>query len=98
MQRGEVWTYSPTGIPRVRRILIVSSDGINDSPRAWLLGLEVLDEDPDDLLAVQLTGNQWAHTGSISRVYRGWFTDRLDRLDPELLERVDAGLRAALDL
>ena len=79
-------------------MLIVSSDGINESPRAWLLGLEVVDEDPDDILAVSMGEHSWVTTSSLSRLYRGWLVERTGKAGPEALESVDHALRAALDL
>lgn len=74
--------------------MIVSSDGINQSPRPWLLGAPVTPEDPQDILAVPLEGHGWVSAGTLSRLYRGWLRDRVGELDPPTLDR----LAAALDL
>lgn len=79
-------------------MLIVSSDGINDSPRAWLLGLEVVAEDPHDILAVSVADQRWVTTSSLSRIYRGWLVERTGQTASDALESVDHALRAALDL
>ena len=79
-------------------MLIVSSDGINESPRAWLLGLEVVTEDPDDILAVPLGEQAWVTTSSLSRLYRGWLVECVGHAPPDAVESVDHALRAALDL
>ncbi len=98
MRRGELWAYAPQGMPRQRRLVIVSSDGINDSARTWLLAVEVVEEDPGEILAVHVPDLGWVNAGSVSRAYRGWLTTRLDELGPETLESIDTALRAALDL
>ncbi len=96
--RGEVWSYSPQGTPRHLFVVIVSSDGINLSPRRWLLGAPVLPRDPDDILAVPVAGRGWMHAGILTRCYRPWLTERVDALAAEAVEAMDRALRAALDL
>lgn len=98
MQRGEVWRYALDTSPRSRLMVLVSSDGINDSARPWLLGAEVVDDDPQDILAVQLDGHGWVHAGIVSRLYRPGLQERVDELAVDVRERVDTALRAALDL
>ena len=50
MQRGELRGYTRPSTPdQVRTVVILSSDGINDSPRPWLLGIELRERDPGDL-------------------------------------------------
>lgn len=98
MQRGEVWAYTPRGVPRLRNVVLISSDGINDSARPWLLACELTGEDPGDILAVPVPEHGWVFAGNISRVYRAWLTERLDRVDSDTLDRLDEALRAALDL
>ena len=79
-------------------MVVLSSDGINDSSRPWLLGIELRALDPDDLLAVPVAGRGWADAGDLTRLYRGWTGQRLGALDPTTLERLDGAVRAALDL
>lgn len=98
MRRGELWAYAPKGMPRQRQLVIVSSDGINDSARTWLLAVEVVNDDPGDILAVHVPDLGWVYAGSVSRAYRDWLTERLDQLAPETMESIDTALRAALDL
>lgn len=98
MQRGEVWAYTPRGVPRERNVVLVSSDGINDSSRPWLLAVELSETDPGDILAVPVPGRGWVTAGNISRVYRGWLTTRIDQIDSDTRDRLDGALRAALDL
>lgn len=98
MRRGELWIYNPHGSPRRRNIVLISSDGINESPRPWLIAAELLDEDPLDILAVTIPGHGWVHSGNIGRIYRGWLAERIGALDDDTLERLDTALRAAMDL
>jgi len=79
-------------------VAIVSSDGINQSSRAWLLGTPVTAEDPQDILSIPIEGHGWVSAGDLSRFYRGWLRERVGELDPPTLERLAAALRAALDL
>jgi mRNA-degrading endonuclease toxin of MazEF toxin-antitoxin module len=96
--RGEIWSYVPPGSPRQPLVVIVSSDGINQSPRPWLLAAPITPEDPRDILAVPVEGHGWVSAGNLSRCYRGWLRDRVGELDSPTLERLAAALRAALDL
>jgi hypothetical protein len=96
--RGEVWRYAPKGMPRERTVLIVSADGINNSPRPWVYGLEVVAEDPRDILTVHLPGQLWVNGTSLSRLWRDWLRERVGSLEGEALDAVDAMLRTAIDL
>ncbi|MGH3813958.1 MAG: hypothetical protein ACRDUV_16145 [Pseudonocardiaceae bacterium] len=78
--------------------MIVSSDGINQSSRSWLLGAPVTPDDPQDILAVPVEGRGWVSAGNLSRFYRRWLRERVGELDPPTLERLTGALRAALDL
>lgn len=99
MRRGELWTYHPQGSPRRRRtVVLISSDGINESPRPWLIAAEVVDEDPQDILAVAVPRYGWLHAGNIGRIYRGWLAERVDEMETDAMERLDRALRAAMDL
>lgn len=98
MQRGELRRYVRPATPdRQRLVLIVSSDGINDSPRPWLLGVELRGRDPGDLLAIPLD-HGWAYAGDLQRLYRAWIGPTVDEVSPAVLARIDNALRAALDL
>jgi mRNA interferase MazF len=79
-------------------VVIVSSDGINDSARPWLIASDVHPEDPEDILTVPVGGHGWVNAADLSRVYRPWLTERLDAVDEATRERLDTALRAALDL
>lgn len=88
----------PPGSPRQPLVVIVSSDGINQSPRPWLLGAPVTAEDPQDILAIPVEDRGWVSAGNLSRFYRGWLAERVGALDPPTLQRLATALRAALDL
>lgn len=98
MRRGELWAYSPQVSPRRRTVVLVSSDGINTSPRPWLIAAEMLPEDPGDILAVPVPGYGWVHAGNLSRVYRPWLTELVGHVPADTAERLDTALRAAVDL
>lgn len=76
----------------------MSSDGINDSSRLWLSGIELRERDPGDTLAVPLVAHGWAYAGDLSKLYRTWIGDPVDELDPMTLSGLDGAIRAALDL
>ncbi|MFE5287699.1 hypothetical protein ACFRAQ_22255 [Nocardia sp. NPDC056611] len=98
MRRGELWVYHPHGTTRTRTIVLISSDGINESPRPWLIAAEVEAADPQDILAVPIPGHGWVHAGNLGRIYRGWLAERVAEVDTETAERIDTALRAAMDL
>jgi mRNA interferase MazF len=80
-------------------VVIVSGSGINaDDRRAWMLGVEIVDSDPQDLLAVPLPGRGWADASTIVRVFRRWLVEPVETLDPATVDRIDVALRAVLDL
>ncbi|MFI6871319.1 hypothetical protein [Nocardia sp. NPDC050406] len=98
MRKGEVWVYNPHGSFRRRNIILISSDGINESPRPWLIAAEILESDPQDILAVSIPGHGWIHAGNLGRIYRHWLAERIDVVDTDIAERIDTALRAAMDL
>lgn len=98
MLRGEIWAYRPSASPRQPLVVLISSDGINQSTRTWLLGAPIAVDDPQDILAVPVAGHGWADASNISRFYRRWLAERVGAIDAEALERLDSALRAALDL
>ena len=99
MRRGEVWAYRPPIQPaRERTVLLLSSDGVNESERPWLLGTELLEDDPQDILGVALDSRFWISTLNLTRLYRGWLTERVAEIAQDTQEQVDVALRAALDL
>ena len=98
MLRGDIWSYVPQGSPRQPLVVIVSSDGINQSTRTWLLGAPISTGDPQDILAVQVEGHGWVSAGNLTRLYRGWLRERVGELDAPTAEHLNSALRAALDL
>lgn len=74
---------------RPRTVAITSSDGINDSSRPWLLGIEL--RDPASRSRIGLRGD-------LSKLYRAWIGDRVGDLDTTTLSRLDGTLRAVLNL
>lgn len=99
VRRGELRRYIRPSTPeRLRTVAIMSSDGINESPRPWLLGIELRERDPGDILAVPVTGHGWAYAGDLSKFYRAWTGDQLGELDAATMTRLDGALRAALEL
>lgn len=99
MRRGELRSYRrPTTPTSARTVAVLSSDGINDSLRPWLLGIELRDRDPGDLLAIPVPDLGWAYAGDLSRLYRAWIGPVTGLLDSTTLARLDGALRAALDL
>jgi mRNA interferase MazF len=99
VRRGELRGYTRPSTPQQpRTVVILSSDGINDSPRPWLLGIELRERDPGDLLAIPVGDRGWAYAGDLTRLYRAWVGPIQGRLDTTTLGRLDGALRAALDL
>jgi hypothetical protein len=99
VRRGELRAYVRPSTPDHRRtVVLLSSDGINDSPRPWLLGIELRDTDPGDILAVPVGNGRIAYAGDLTRLYRAWVGERVGVLDRARLSRLEGALRAALDL
>lgn len=98
MRRGEIWRYNPKGALRDRDILIVSSDGINESSRPRIYAVEITDGDPQEILSVALADGRWVQGLSLAFVRREWLVERPGTVDAERMEQVDAMLRGALDL
>ncbi|MGH3913892.1 MAG: hypothetical protein ACRDTC_10850 [Pseudonocardiaceae bacterium] len=98
VRRGELRTYIRPSTPTHQRtVVIVSSDGINESSRPWLLGIELRDRDPGDILAIPVAG-RWVYAGDLTKLYRDWTGERLGELDPTTFARLNGALQAALDL
>jgi hypothetical protein len=71
---------------------------VNDSDRPWLLGTELLEKDPQDILGVAVDGRLWISTLNLTRLYRPWLDERVAEISQEVQEQIDIALRAALDL
>jgi hypothetical protein len=99
VRRGELRDYTRPSSPDLSRtVVVLSSDGINESARPWLLGIELRDRDPGDILAIPVGEQRWAYAGDLTRLYRAWIGDRVGTLGTTALSRLDGALRAALDL
>lgn len=98
MIRGDLWRYDPKGSPRQRTVLIVSANGIGNSTRRWVYGLDVVDSDPGDILSVRLADGRWVNGTSLSRLWRDWLTEQVGTVDDDVRDAVDGLLRTALDL
>lgn len=99
VRRGELRGYTRPSSPALHRtVVLLSSDGINESSRPWLLGIELRSADPGDILAIPVGEQLWAYAGDLTRLYRAWIGDRLGSLNMATLARLDGALRAALDL
>lgn len=82
VRRGVLRSYVRPPTPnQVRSLVLLSRDGINDSPRPWLLGIELRDRDPGDVLAIPVGDGRWAYAGDLSRLYRDWVGDRQGTVD-----------------
>ncbi|MDN5917719.1 MAG: hypothetical protein L0I76_21915 [Pseudonocardia sp.] len=99
-RRGEVWAYKPVldrpGQSLLR--LIVSADGLNDSPIPVVLGCQVVDHDPGSLLAVRIDDHGWAVVTTIEQVVKRRLIEVAGVTSASEQQAVDAALRAAQDL
>jgi mRNA-degrading endonuclease toxin of MazEF toxin-antitoxin module len=85
------------GQPTLR--LIVSADGINAAASLPVVfGLHVLEADPGELLAVAVEPWGWASALTLERVLRRRLGEHVGRVPDEIMEQVDASLRAVLEL
>jgi mRNA-degrading endonuclease toxin of MazEF toxin-antitoxin module len=99
MRRGEIWSYKPVTARKVSTLrLIVSSDAINESEAPVVLGLHVVDDDPESLLAPSVGGHGWAVATTIERVMKMLVGEKVGGATPEEMEQVDIALRATLAL
>jgi hypothetical protein len=78
--------------------VILSSDSLNSSDRPWVLGMEVQQRDPGDILAIPVADYGWAYVRDLTRLYRAWIGERVGALDELTLLRVTGAVQAALDL
>ncbi|MCA1675670.1 MAG: hypothetical protein LC799_26990, partial [Actinobacteria bacterium] len=100
MRRGEVYIYTPV-LPRPGQSLlrlIVSVDALNPTEMPVVLGLQVVDTDPGNLVAVRLHGHGWAVTTTIEQVVKRRLGDVAGVISLEEQQAVDNTLRAVLDL
>jgi mRNA-degrading endonuclease toxin of MazEF toxin-antitoxin module len=99
--RGQIWRYTPV-LARENRSdlrLIVSTDAINSAPAVPVLwAIHVVAEPAESLLSVRVDPHGYALAGTLEQVLRRRLTERLDTVSSELMEQVDVGLRALLEL
>jgi hypothetical protein len=99
VRRGDLRRYVRPSSPDVPRIVVIlSSDSLNSSDRPWVLGMEVQQRDPGDILAIPVAGYGWAYVRDLTRLYRAWIGERVGALDELTLLRVTGAVQAALDL
>ncbi len=99
MRRGELRRYVRPSTPEATRIVVIlSSDSLSNSPRPWVLGMELLPRDPGDILAVPVPDHGWAYVRDLTRLYRPWIGERVRHLDEFTLARLTSAVQAALDL
>ncbi|MGI9003743.1 MAG: hypothetical protein ACR2GH_19190 [Pseudonocardia sp.] len=100
MRRGEIWQYRPVlerpGQSLVR--LIVSADFLNEGEGATVLGVHLVDRDPESLLAPRIGAHGFANVMTIEAVLRRRLDARIGLAKPEEMEQVANALRAAQDL
>ncbi|MEO7195598.1 MAG: hypothetical protein ABIZ05_12405 [Pseudonocardiaceae bacterium] len=63
-----------------------------------MLGLQVVDRDPDSLLSVRLEGHGWAVITTIEQVIKSRLDGLAGVISPDEQQAVENALRAALDL
>jgi mRNA-degrading endonuclease toxin of MazEF toxin-antitoxin module len=100
MHRGEIWQYRPVlerpGQSLLR--LIVSADFLNEGDSATVLGVHLVNRDPESLLAPRIGAHGFANIMTIEAVLRRRLDARIGLATPEELEQVSHALRAAQDL
>lgn len=100
VRRGEIWQYRPVlerpGQSLLR--LIVSADFVNEGDGATVLGVHLVDRDPQSLLAPQVGAHGFANVMTIEAVLRRRLDARVGLATPQEMEQVSNALRAAQDL
>lgn len=100
MRRGEIWQYRPVlerpGQSLLR--LIVSADFVNEGDSVTVLGVHLVDRDPESLLAPRIGAHGFANVMTIEAVLRRRLDARIGLATPDELEQVSDALRAAQGL
>jgi mRNA-degrading endonuclease toxin of MazEF toxin-antitoxin module len=100
VRRGEIWQYRPVlerpGQSLLR--LIVSADFVNEGDGATVLGVHLVDRDPQSLLAPRIGAHGFANVMTIEAVLRRRLDTRIALVSLEEMEQVSNALRAAQDL
>lgn len=101
MRRGEIWRYTPAiarpGQPTLR--LVVSADFLNTNPDlSIVLALQVLETDPDSLMAFPVGDQGWARALSVEPVLRRRLVEHVGTANAAEMDQVNNALRAVQDL
>jgi mRNA-degrading endonuclease toxin of MazEF toxin-antitoxin module len=79
--------------------LIVSADFVNANEELpVVLAVQVVDADPDSLMATRVGGEGWARALSIEPIQRRRLVEHVGTADGDTMEQVSHALRAAQDL
>jgi hypothetical protein len=100
LHRGEVRDYKPV-LERPGQSLqrlIVSANPLNDSDLPIIIGLQVVERDPNNLLAVRLEGHGWAVATTIEQVIRRRLGAVAGVISLDEQRAVDNALRATMEL
>jgi len=76
----------------------VSADFLNEGEGATVLGVHLVDRDPESLLAPRIGAHGFANVMTIEAVLRRRLDARIGLAKPEEMEQVANALRAAQDL
>lgn len=100
MRRGEIWQYRPVlerpGQSLLR--LIVSADFLNEGEGATVLGVHLIDRDPQLLLAPRIGAHGYANVMTIEAVLRRRLDTQIGLASTEEMDHVSNALRVAQDL
>lgn len=100
MRRGEIWQYRPVlerpGQSLLR--LIVSADFVNEGDSVTVLGVHLVERDPESLLAPRIGAHGFANVMTIEAVLRRRLDARIGLATPDELGQVSDALRAVQDL
>jgi mRNA-degrading endonuclease toxin of MazEF toxin-antitoxin module len=100
VRRGEIWQYRPVlerpGQSLLR--LIVSADFVNEGDSVTVLGVHLVDRDPESLLAPRIGAHGFANVMTIEAVLRRRLDARIGLATPDELGQVSDALRAVQDL
>jgi mRNA-degrading endonuclease toxin of MazEF toxin-antitoxin module len=78
--------------------LIVSADFVNEGDSVTVLGVHLVDRDPESLLAPRIGAHGFANVMTIEAVLRRRLDARIGLATPDELGQVSDALRAVQDL
>jgi mRNA-degrading endonuclease toxin of MazEF toxin-antitoxin module len=100
VRRGEIWQYRPVlerpGQSLLR--LIVSADFVNEGDSVTVLGVHLVERDPESLLAPRIGAHGFANVMTIEAVLRRRLDARIGLATPDELGQVSDALRAVQNL